>query len=583
MFRKLGRRIRRFAGARAAAAGRFIMRSRPVRWLAGQHAVRVAIRILVLLWNLLARYLWWPVKRLVRRVRKFMGRHEVWYWVAAWAGCAVLAWGILQASPQQVVAPVLGLFVLAVIARRLELGIVALMITTASFINPSAIPRPITAGGMGPNVAELLIVFMLIAVFLQFSTRRKFELFKSPLTLPLLLLCAAVLISMLVSYVNYLGDPRGIWPFERVYNSVRQMFLYLLFFPIAFGIRTERQLNLTLRLLIWVAAMVAIMMVIQYFLGTDKSLFIGTRFTPGYTTALSPEEEKVARSLPPGIALMLAFFLVPLAQAAYRGLRAGIVPATAASVVGAGLIFTFARNYWISMFVGVFVIWLLANRTVKSRLAMVAVVVAVFSVVGSLSLAKLAPGTAGERFSRALSERFVSLIHRPTYTVGESFQSRLRENRSAIQQIKRSPVFGIGADAPRQYGEWTRPGLWTKVIYPVYFIHNSYLELWMVYGLLGILSFIWMSIAFLLRAFVLSRRARDPTWRILAISFFAGYVAFLIRAAVTMNATHEMHNIAVAALMWGIVEAIWRLNEQAQADAKAASVPVQAEPAVVRV
>jgi len=322
-------------------------------------------------------------------------------------------------------------------------------------------------------------------------------------------------------------------------------------------------LKLTLRLVMWLAAIISLMVVIQYFLGTGKSLFLGGQYSPGYTRHFSSEEQEMARSGPPGSYPMLVFFLVATTGAAYRGFRGGVVNAMAAALLGIGVLFSYYRSFWISSLLGVAIVWLIGDREVRRRLPVFAATTLMLVVVGGMLAGRLGARTAGEKFSRLVVQRFTSIFERQTYETDESFQNRMKENRYAIQQIKRSPVFGIGADAPRQYKEWTRPGFYTKVIYPLYYIHNSYLELWMVYGLLGILSFIWLSIVFLVRSFTLSRRARDPTWRVLAVSFFAGYIGFLVRCYTQMHIMHDYGQMVTVALMWGVIEVLWRLHIQA--------------------
>lgn len=486
----------------------------------------------------------------------------------------LLAWGLLYVPLPKVLAAVLGSILGVIIARRLELGVILLMILAASIIYSTAVPKPVTLGGQGFHATELLILFMLLVTFVRCCVNRKFEFFKSPITLPLLLFCAAVPVSILVGYSLHRADPRTPFFFKHVYNTARPVFHYLLFFVVAFGIQTERQLKLILRLLVWIAAITAMMMVVQYFVGTGGgSVFVGGKYTPAMSQALSPEEEYIARSLPPGIGLILPFFLVTLTNAAYRGSRPGAVHIMATVALGIGVVFTFTRNYWIGTFGGVLIVWLLAARTVKRRLIVLALTSVTLAVVGSLALGKLAPGTAGQRFSHALGERFASIFRQETLAT-ESIQNRVRENRYAFQQIKKHPILGIGVGSPLYFKQWTRPGMGTKAMYRVRSIHNSYLELWMVYGLLGVVSFVWLSVGFLARSFLLFWRTRGSSvYAPLALAFFAGYILVLLKGITGMTILHQTSDISTIALMWGIVEAIWRLHGQDQEKRKEGEVP----------
>lgn len=530
--------------------------------------------------------IWLPVGRLVRRIRVFLGRHEIWYYLITWAACVVLGRTIMVASPVKVVAAVVGLGAMAFVTRHIDLGIVAVMLLSASFMHPGAIAHPITIGGQGFHASELLIITMLITVLVRSLADKRFEFFKSPITLPLLALCGAVLMSIVVSYVNHLADPRGgSWAYRVAYNTTRPMFSYLLFFPVAFGLRDRMQLNRVLRLTMWITAGVSVLVVIQYFIApSGKSVFLGGQIAD-FTTALT-DDANIARTTPPGSALMLALFLLAVANVAYRGWRESPVQVLTASVLGIGLLFSFYRVFWFSSFLGIVIIWLASNKVVKRRLPVMAIIALMLAVIGSILVTKAVPSSSGRNFSRALANRFVSIFKSETYLIDESFQNRVRENKHAIQQIKKSPIFGIGADSPRQWGQWTRPGVYTKIRYPIYYIHNSYLELWMIYGLPGIVSFLWLSIAFLVRSFLLFRRTRDPSTKAMAIAFFAAYVGFMQRSLTQMHIVQDHYHMMTVALMWGVIEVLWRLElaEKACAREETADeiVPVSTETGSLR-
>ena len=567
MTREFRRGILRFVGERAAAGGRRIISSRPARWVAEHPAVRFSARALVVSWVLAAERIWWPAKRLVRRIRKFMGRHELWAWAATLTLCALLAWGITTASPLKVVAAVLGGLFCALVAWRLEFGVIAVVVLVVSFIHTSAIPKPATLGGMGPNAAELLVLFMLVVVFLRCMSRREEQPFKSTITVPLLLLFLAIVVSMSVSYRQLLAGQGYLLRLGQIYNTARPMFYYLLFFVVVWGIRSEKSLKVILNASIVATVVVSALMLVQYHVGYGQKLFVGTAWLTPRVEALTGQERDVTRSLPPGMALMLVLFPATLLlSCVVRGARARLFYCASSVAIGMGLIFTFTRNYWVSMLLALGVMWFLSVRGTRSRLGVFVVTALAMVIIGSVSASKFGPGVSGEKFTSVLSKRFTSTFERSTLR-SESMRNRFDENMYAISQIRQHPILGIGVGNPAHYKQWIRPGTWTRVIYPVDAIHNSYLELWMVYGLLGIVSFLWLSIAFLARAFTFFRQSQDPFWRSVALAFFAGYIAFLVRATITMSVLHETYNIVAVSLMWGMVEVLWRLHLQEQGQA----------------
>ncbi len=511
----------------------------------------------------------WPAWRWSSRsiglARRSLGKHEVWYWLVAWACCGGLAYAILQLPPTKVFTLVFGLIALAVFVRRLELGIVAVMVFVASFIHHASLPK-LALGGMGPNSPELLVIIMLGIVFLHSCRHRKVRLFQSPITLPLLLLYVAVMMSMVESFRLFkTRNEADLFSLSQIYSNARPMFYYAFFFVVAFGIQTQRQLRFVLRTVVWIGAIVSVMIVLQSYLGPHgKNLFIGGQFQQSYTESFSPDQQEIARSIPPGLAPICIFFLVTIAAAGYQKSRAAIISSMAAVILGVGVIFSFYRSFMISSLLGIFIMWLASGAEAKRRLMVYGTVVVLVTVLGTITIGTFVQAGTGSKVVSLVTLRFVSLFTTETYAVDESYRNRVREDREAIENIKRSPIIGIGSGTPRQYLHWTRPGTYTQLLYPIFYIHNSYLELWEIYGLLGIVSFLWISIAFLIRSFVVFRRVPHPSWKAVAIGCFAGYIGFLIRSITQPHIMHDVYYIVTAALVWGIIEVISRLHDEGQ-------------------
>ena len=565
--------IKAFIKDKAVIVVQFVAQSRPVRWIAGSRAFCYTARMFSLLRHLYIERILLPGKQLMHRIRKYLSQYEVWFWGITWLFSAVLGLAIITAIPLKIMVAVLGVIFCVLVMWRLEIGIIAVMVLTASIIHPDVVPRPVTLGGLGPRATELLIFLMLVIVFIKSCVIRRLDYFKSPITPPLLFLCMAVLISMIVSYRSNIGYGRWYWSFHEVYNSVRSMFLYLLFFPVAFGIQTPRQLNFVVRAMIWIAVIVGLLMIAQQFVGSSgKALFIGGKETGSYVLSLSadlPEEVAggIVRFAAPGLALILVLLLVTMTHVAYTGFRKSVVYAIAAIIMGSGLILSFTRHFWISTSFSVVIISVLVTPQVRRRLLAFALSAVVVAVIGTVLLGSLAPGASGKKFTTALATRFKSILSPGETFRTQSLQTRFGENKLAIQEIKQHPIFGIGAGNPIKFETYTRPQKYTQYIYPVFWMHNSYLELWMVYGLLGFISFIWISVVFLVRSFLIFKRARDPAWQSLAIALFAWYIGFLERCLTQMHIVHDDHYIVTVALMWGVIEAMWRMHNYSQKEA----------------
>lgn len=471
---------------------------------------------------------------------------------ACCAGVA-LAYSILKLELDKVVTVLIGMGFCAIIASRLEIGIIGILVLNASILHESILPKPLS---FGFGISEMLILFMVAVVIFRSGGERKLDILKSPMTLPILLFGAAIFLSIGVSYNN---NRLSTWEFKNAYNAVRPLFLYLLFFIIAFGIRTEQGLRRILFGAMLIAMIVSVLLIVQYFVGTKAKIFFGTPWSDIRVEALE-QDEKVTRSMPPGLSLILILFPVALCLSTTTVKKHRKFFSLAALIIGIGLIFGFSRSSWLSTIVALVVIWILAGRQLKKRLAIISTALVLFSITSAVLLGTLAPGSSGANFTAATKERFLSIFERSTLR-SAGVENRFQEGRTAIRQIRKSPILGIGAGNPIRYIRWTNPR-GAQGFAPSYAIHNSYLELWLVYGILGVISFIWISIAFLIRSLLLYLRARNPMHKLLGLAFFAGYIASLIVAGAAMTFLHQVYHIVSIAFMWGCVEIMWRLEEQ---------------------
>lgn len=477
------------------------------------------------------------------------------------AAAALLAAGIVFTPPVKVTVAFFSVLFIALIARRIEFGVLALLIMTSSIMHDSVIPKPFTFGGMGFGASELLLLAMLSIVLFIMGAERRFDELKSPMVLPMLLFCFAVVVSIAISYSNSGGRA---WDFKASYIAARPLFLYLLFFAIAFGIRTERQLKTIIFGGMVIASIVSLLIVVQYFLGTNAKIFFGTPWADIRVEALG-EESNVIRSMPPGQALINLMFPATLCLSMVGSRKLRLFCIIASFALGIGLVFGFSRSAWVTTIFSLSMLWILSGRQLKMRLTIISVTAVVIAVIGSIALGTMAPGSAGSKFSSGMTKRFVSIFSRSTLR-DAGIQARIDENRDTLAQIRRNPVFGIGVGRPIRYSMWVNPINGQQGFYPSYAIHNSYLELWLIYGLLGVISFAWLSITFLIRSLLLYIRTQNPLRKMLALSFFAGYIAYMLSAIAAMMFLHQLYYIVCTALMWGCVEAMWRMEDQEQSN-----------------
>lgn len=469
---------------------------------------------------------------------------------------------IATMSTAKVLVVVSAVFFVALVYRRLEIGIIALVVMVASIMHDVIIPKVVAFGGVGLQANEALLLFMLVIVFARLISKKESARTFTPMSVAVLLFFLMVAIAVGEAFRASHVNQDGPLSFKLAYNHARPLLGYSLFFVAAYGIRTKEQLRVLLRALLWICVIVSILMVAQYFLGpSGKSLFLGSN-TYDQMVKSTAEDESVARSLPPGLAPLLIFFIFALTHTAFTWNRKSAVLGLAATILGIGLVFSFTRHFWAVTFLALVIVWCVSNSKVKLRLSFIAVTATLAIILFSLTLGALGSGQSGQRFSKALETRFQSMFKRET-TAESSLQNRLAENRGAWSAITRSHMMGIGLGRPIFYRQsLPRPGSWTHYFRPVFTLHNSWLELWATYGILGVLIFVGLSVLFLIRCFTLFRRTDNPEWRSLSIAFFAGYIAFLLKSSMGMTILHQQQDMVTVALMWGIIEVLWRLDAE---------------------
>jgi len=110
--------------------------------------------------------------------------------------------------------------------------------------------------------------------------------------------------------------------------------------------------------------------------------------------------------------------------------------------------------------------------------------------------------------------------------------------------------------------DYTRTASGRMAMKPRSYIHNCYLEIWLLYGLLGICSFLWLLGAFAWRCLYVYRHAQDDFTRAAGAAFFAAFMGVLIRSWLAMTFSRQSYSIIAFTGMWGTLETIWYLHQE---------------------
>lgn len=170
--RRWGFRIVGFLLRLLTRISRFVASLRPVRWIFRLRAVRFTGRVVCRIWYLVSTYLWWPIKRRIRRIRRAANRRDVAIWLAAWAVCGWMGWGILKEGFMR--GLMLGMVVaLAFVAVSFRSPVAGLLIwlTTSRFLTLFIAVKPLK--GLPVFTGDRYCLLVLLAIYVLHSWRTR--------------------------------------------------------------------------------------------------------------------------------------------------------------------------------------------------------------------------------------------------------------------------------------------------------------------------------------------------------------------------------------------------------------------------
>ena len=395
-----------------------------------------------------------------------------------------------------------------------EFGILCFVGLLSGLIRLSWLPL-LHLGPASLHISDVMLLLLLGLVFFRATTRPGFGLFGSPLMVPLFLFIGAFLLSA-VNAVLIQGVNANV-----VLRTVRVLVLWTAFIPTLQLVRDEQALR---RLLIGLLVLTGI-------------LLIGVLFPNAFEPLLSVDERVNRTGAQTYWGLTRLYFAGDM-------VLYSMVPVTVASLaiskkgnhlwrIGLlGLLLfcafrTAFRSYWLTLFSGcVLLLGLLSGRERMRLLRRVVPVIA----AGVLLLVVLmaAQPTRVERIAYVVTDRLGSLVQDDLLRREDSLQWRVIETRWALRRISRHPVLGIGLGNKYRppitsehdltsYSEWTSK-----------YLENGYLWIAVMMGLVGLLPFLWLCAAYLLRVFRHQHQIRDDGLRAIYLGFgvaFLGMVA----------------------------------------------------------
>lgn len=433
---------------------------------------------------------------------------------------------------------VAGALLLLGVNRRPEYLILTIVVLISSIIFDNSLPY--VAIGIGSlQVSDLLlltlvgvIAWRLLAAGSTFAT--------TTLDGPLLLFLVAVTVAAGSARFRYGLD------YNHVMRLVRVFSYYLLFFAVTNLISGKTQVMTLVRGLFLIAAAVATVMLVQAAIGE------GVQLMPGRIEAARTfgAEYEATRILPPGQTLLVVLTITAIALVTV-GTRKPVFASVyfyASLLLGAGVVLTYNRNYWVALILVTGLLLTLLPGNLRPRLCSLLLAIVLFAGLA------MAIGSSHGRFKEAaaaVSERFSSLFAGSELTRSSSLEYRYTENRYALQQIARHPLLGIGL------GNDYRPEIFGREDTLTSYIHNGYLWLLTDLGLFGFLAFLWFFGRFIVRGLRHWRSVGDDTLRAVTLGFTLSGIGILLMAMVNPMFM-QWYSIVVMAVMTGLTEVILR-------------------------
>lgn len=424
-----------------------------------------------------------------------------------------------------------------------ELAIITVIGINSGLVDTEWLPW-LSLGPVTFHISDLLLVFMLALIFLRAMSQPGFRLYGSPLAVPLLLFILALVISVGNAVLF-----QGVAPNDAL-RLARFVTYWLMFFPVLELVRDEKTLRRLIKGL-WIVAAI---------------LFIGTLFPnvleplhllPVRTTGISEMSAGVAQNEEIRLYTYgerLFFVLIPTAASllAVTKRRQLFI-----SIMLAALFYwlfrSYQRNYLLAILLSLGLLILLIPSSGAMRFARRVAPMLLLLVVVIFALLMVQPEQIRTEVD-AWGARLNSMVG-GTGQVDPNLEYRLVENQYALQQIEAHPIFGIGLRnnyRPLMMYETQTTGL-------TWFMHNAYLWIWLMMGLVGLVPFLLLCAMYVIRTFRHYRDIHDDELRAIYLGFGVAFIGTLVSNLVAPNFIQHW-SLLIYPTMMAINEVIYRLS-----------------------
>lgn len=444
---------------------------------------------------------------------------------------------LIYLGPFPTIAMVAGIAYLVILIRAPEIPILILLAYTSGLL-PSQY-NPYFGLFVGRFQASDLILLSLLALTItRVFAEPSFRIRKSPVNLPLLLFCLSVCIGMGTAVIHH-----GV-NFSHTTYEARILLYYALFFVVENLVRNRTQL----KRLIWGVFVIGFCTALLIVLQTIS-------FISFFQTDSSSSSQLLQRAFHPGfnsILMTILAFVCLLGEKSRFSKEVWIW--FALLILGSSILLSLGRNIILSISITLLVLLLIMEKHRRIRLIKSLLILVLASLCAFNLLRILAPSAEILDYPQALADRFVHLFTTDPLSSKETLLWRIQETQYAWEKIIESPFLGIGLKT--EY----RPEFYEGDSLTSY-IHNGYLWLWLKLGLPGLISFLWMLLAFLLHALRYWKNISDQFIGLSSLGFVMAIFAIVFSNFVAPGFVSHF-NLAFFAAGMGVFEVSLALEKK---------------------
>lgn len=434
-----------------------------------------------------------------------------------------------------------------------------LLVLNASFIPSSALDVRLGFGGL--DLTDLLLLGLIGVMAFRAFLERRLYLPWWPVSGLLLLYLGFALFSTVyaVAYRNT--------ALNFVFTELRPIIYLLSFFAVAWSVTRARDLIFLLAVLFAIADLVAVIIIVQQFLGLHNPLLGSVMEGGGRTWLLWPVAGRSSgfgsvRVIPAAHVLTYVMSVVAFTCLLQTGRSFLWRAFFAAQVVflTVGLVLTYTRAEWIASAVAITLALIVTTFVLRHR-TVAYVLIGVFALLVGLSLVGASPlsQTAGLASSdNPLMSRFLTIFNPDETLDTSSLQWRVFENGEGAASIADTPIFGVGLGGEYRSATLLRQRETVGNLRFARFIHNAYLYIAIKMGLPALAVFLWFCLAFLASGWRGYLRMPEGVWKPVTLAMLVSFVGLLLWSNTQPNFMLMEATLFIGA-MGGVVAASRRL------------------------